>query len=194
MLPQQAEVLLPWAGPAAVITHESRIEGVNLRRRHDLSRSMGGEGPQDMNEVRAFQNGEIIDGLAADLAGPRESSGLEQPSALGEQQFGKPFEGMSPFQPKQGLNVFRPVGIHPFLERLLWYRRPGEKGRKPSMQQSVAKIGLPERRKIFQHHRCQPDLGFPSGQGVAELTGRSEGRGAGRNHFRVTIVIGGDLE
>ena len=62
------------------------------------------------------------------------------------------------------------------------------------MQKAVLELRLLEVAQIGGDHQGQPD-GLPApGQGVAELCGRLQGGGAGREDGRVGKVVGGDLE
>src|SRR5229473_336413 len=97
MLPKQPEIFLAKRCPPAVVAHEPRIKGIDLGGGYDLGGSMSGKRPQHMNEIGALQDRKVVhDRLPAGLTGPSESCRFKEASALREQHFGKPFEGMPP--------------------------------------------------------------------------------------------------
>lgn len=170
MFPKQAAILGPQVPPAFVKANKTGVETIDFRRGQDFRAAMRVERPDDMDDKRGLKDGEVIaDCRPARLTGPRKFRRFEDSSALREQKLGEPLEGKSPFQPEQFLDVFGPIGVHPFLKLPFRVLLGEEKRRQPASVQTPGEVRVSEIARIFGDHRRQPDFHFAPGQRVPEF-------------------------
>src|SRR3990167_7566699 len=111
--------------------------------------------------------------MPAHLALRRKLIGFKDSAAAGHDQFGEFLKRISALQSEELLDIFGPIRIHPFLEVPIWRRLREEEWRGAAVTQSMRHRFLVELLEVRTDHGCQPELGFPSGQGVFELAGRA---------------------
>src|SRR3990172_3457966 len=101
---------------------------------------------------------------------------------------------MPPFEPEEFQDVFRPIGVHPFLEvagRIIL----GEKeGRKAATQKATFQVSVRELGQILGDHGGEPELTLSAGERVPEARRRPEGRRTGGDDFGVGVMGCGDRQ
>src|SRR5436309_11290854 len=165
VLPQRSEILLPQLLPASVVARKAGVEAVDLRGGDDLRGSASAERPDNVRYEHGLQDSQVVrDRGTADLARTRKPSGLEDASALSQDQFSEFQERVPPTQAEQLLDVFGPVGVHPFLEVSLRELFRQKKRRQPAAyepvlqirQLGVLEVGKTHGGRVSQRSRLRP--------------------------------------
>lgn len=130
MLPQDTEVIVSQLLPAAVIADEAGIEAIDLGRGDDFCGATTAEWPNHVSNKCRFKDAEVVCNRGtAHFARAGKSSGVKDPTALHHRKFRKSLERVSPLQTEELLDVFSPIGVHPFLEvALVMFLRQEEGG------------------------------------------------------------------
>src|SRR3989338_7521230 len=103
--------------PPPMVTDKARVKSVDLGRGDDFGRPMCAEWADDVGNKRCLQRSQVVrNRLPADLTLGRELIGLEDPAAASHEQLGEFLERIAALQAEELLYIFRPIGIHPFLE------------------------------------------------------------------------------
>src|SRR3972149_4627083 len=142
MLPQHTQIIGPKLVPASMVTDEAGIERVDLRGRNDLRRAARAIWTKHVHDEGRLQHRQIVGNCGAPhLAGPGEGRRLKYPATLSHQQLSKLLKGAAPLQPKELLDVLRPVRVHPFLELTLRERAGQKEGGETSVQEPMMEFG-----------------------------------------------------
>jgi len=171
MLPYKPEVFSTQISPAAVIADKAGVETIDSGRGNNLGGTTGAEGANHMGNESGLEDFQVVSNRSAtDFAWPRKSRCLENPAALRKQQLGEPLERIASLQPKQFLDVLRPIGVHPFLKVTLGQFAGEKKRRQPAPQETAPQItGMSEILHVFETHWRQPNIPFATGEGVTEF-------------------------
>src|SRR5512143_3016514 len=113
-------------------------------------------GTDDVRHICRLHYREIIgDRTPAYLARTGEGGRLKDASTLSQEQFRKFQKRMPPFKPEKLLNIFGPIGIHPFLEFSLRKRLGKEKRRQPPVKKPMLQVGRLKVLQIIEAHGRQ---------------------------------------